>query len=172
VSLQYSPVNGRLHQRDLHVFQAIRSMDEVLIANFMTFQDALDQGNYDLVEVRGFVPDLNRHLAACDVALVQGGLTIGMELTRRGDAFHLLPAPEPFRAEISRRASARPLRRRKAHGVRDVHTVNDRGCDHLSAANAGPAYTRRGGRSGASGQNARGRPLANSKLTRLAQECL
>ena len=27
------------------------------------------------VEVRAFVPDLDRHLAACDLALVQGGLT-------------------------------------------------------------------------------------------------
>jgi pimeloyl-ACP methyl ester carboxylesterase/predicted glycosyltransferase len=36
-------------EHDLHVFQAIRSMDEVLIANFMIFQDAVDQGNYDLV---------------------------------------------------------------------------------------------------------------------------
>jgi UDP:flavonoid glycosyltransferase YjiC (YdhE family) len=96
VSLQYSPVNGRLHQRDLHVFQAIRSMDEVLIANFMTFQDALDQGNYDLVEVRGFVPDLNRHLAACDVALVQGGLTTGMELTAAGTPFIYFPLRNHF----------------------------------------------------------------------------
>jgi pimeloyl-ACP methyl ester carboxylesterase/predicted glycosyltransferase len=36
-------------EHDLHVFQAIRSMDEVLIANFMIFQDAVDEGNYDLV---------------------------------------------------------------------------------------------------------------------------
>ena len=36
-------------EHELHAFQAIRSMDEVLIANFMIFQDALDQGEYDLV---------------------------------------------------------------------------------------------------------------------------
>jgi pimeloyl-ACP methyl ester carboxylesterase/predicted glycosyltransferase len=36
-------------EHDLHCFQAIRSMDEVLIANFMIFQDALDAGGYDLV---------------------------------------------------------------------------------------------------------------------------
>ena len=36
-------------EHDLHCFQAIRSMDEVLIANFMIFQDAVDEGDYDLV---------------------------------------------------------------------------------------------------------------------------
>ena len=36
-------------EHELHCFQAIRSMDEVLIANFMIFQDAIDEGDYDLV---------------------------------------------------------------------------------------------------------------------------
>ena len=36
-------------EHDLHAFQAIRRMDEVLIANFMIFQDAVDEGGYDLV---------------------------------------------------------------------------------------------------------------------------
>ncbi len=36
-------------EHDLHAFQAIRRMDELLIANFMTFQDAVDGGDYDLV---------------------------------------------------------------------------------------------------------------------------
>jgi predicted glycosyltransferase len=36
-------------EHDLNAFQAIRRMDEILIANFMIFQDAVDQGGYDLV---------------------------------------------------------------------------------------------------------------------------
>jgi hypothetical protein len=36
-------------EHDLHCFQAIRRMDEVLIANFMIFQDAVVAGGYDLV---------------------------------------------------------------------------------------------------------------------------
>lgn len=36
-------------EHDLHVFQAIRCMDEVLITNFMVFQDAMEDGDYDLV---------------------------------------------------------------------------------------------------------------------------
>ena len=33
----------------LHVFQALRSMDEILVANFMVFQEAIEEGAYDLV---------------------------------------------------------------------------------------------------------------------------
>jgi UDP-N-acetylglucosamine:LPS N-acetylglucosamine transferase len=33
------------------------------------------------LEIRAYVHDLYRHLAACDLALVQGGLTTTMELT-------------------------------------------------------------------------------------------
>ena len=36
------------------------------------------------LEVRGFIPELYRHLAACDLAIVQGGLTTCMELTATG----------------------------------------------------------------------------------------
>jgi pimeloyl-ACP methyl ester carboxylesterase len=36
-------------EHDLHAFQAIRRMDEVLITNFMIFQDAVETGSYDLV---------------------------------------------------------------------------------------------------------------------------
>jgi len=36
-------------EHELHCFQALRRMDEVLIANFMTFQGAVDDGGYDLV---------------------------------------------------------------------------------------------------------------------------
>ena len=36
-------------EHELNAFQAIRRMDEVLIANFMIFQDAVEEGRYDLV---------------------------------------------------------------------------------------------------------------------------
>ena len=36
-------------EHDLHAFQAIRRMDEILIANFMRFQQAVNEGDYDLV---------------------------------------------------------------------------------------------------------------------------
>ena len=43
------------------------------------------------LEVRGFVPHLYRHLAACDLAVVQGGLTTTMELTANRRPFLYFP---------------------------------------------------------------------------------
>ena len=34
---------------DLHCFQALRRMDEILVANFMVFQEVVEEGGYDLV---------------------------------------------------------------------------------------------------------------------------
>jgi len=48
------------------------------------------------VEVRTFLPDLNRHLAACDLALVQGGLATCMELTAAGTPFLYFPLKNHF----------------------------------------------------------------------------
>jgi pimeloyl-ACP methyl ester carboxylesterase/predicted glycosyltransferase len=36
-------------EHDLNAFQAIRRMDEILVANFMVFHDAVSEGEYDLV---------------------------------------------------------------------------------------------------------------------------
>jgi pimeloyl-ACP methyl ester carboxylesterase/predicted glycosyltransferase len=36
-------------EHDLHAFQAIRRMDEILVANFMVFHELVEQGDYDLV---------------------------------------------------------------------------------------------------------------------------
>ena len=36
-------------EHDLNAFQAIRSMDEILAKNFMVFQDAVEQDDYDLI---------------------------------------------------------------------------------------------------------------------------
>jgi len=42
-------IEGEAGEHDLHVFQALRSMDEILVANFMLFQEVVEEGNYDLV---------------------------------------------------------------------------------------------------------------------------
>jgi UDP:flavonoid glycosyltransferase YjiC (YdhE family) len=42
------------------------------------------------------VPDLDRHLAACDLALVQGGLTTCMELAAAGTPFLYFPLRDHF----------------------------------------------------------------------------
>jgi pimeloyl-ACP methyl ester carboxylesterase/predicted glycosyltransferase len=48
------------------------------------------------VEVRAFVPNLDQHLAACDLAVVQGGLTTCMELTAAGTPFLYFPLKNHF----------------------------------------------------------------------------
>jgi pimeloyl-ACP methyl ester carboxylesterase/predicted glycosyltransferase len=50
----------------------------------------------DNVEVRGYVHELYRHLAACDVAIVQGGLTTTMELVAAGRPFVAIPLASHF----------------------------------------------------------------------------
>ncbi|HSL33326.1 MAG TPA: alpha/beta fold hydrolase [Candidatus Limnocylindrales bacterium] len=48
------------------------------------------------VDVRAFVPDLYRHLAACDLAVVQGGLTTTMELVAARRPFLYFPLENHF----------------------------------------------------------------------------
>lgn len=48
------------------------------------------------LEVHGYVPHLYRHLAACDVAVVQGGLTTAMELTANRRPFLYFPLRHHF----------------------------------------------------------------------------
>jgi predicted glycosyltransferase len=42
-------VSAESSEHDLNAFQAIRRMDEILVANFMVFHDAVSDGEYDLV---------------------------------------------------------------------------------------------------------------------------
>ncbi|MGD1058178.1 MAG: alpha/beta fold hydrolase [Solirubrobacteraceae bacterium] len=50
----------------------------------------------DGLEVRAYVRDLYRHLAACDLAVVQGGLTTAMELTANQRPFIYFPLKHHF----------------------------------------------------------------------------
>ena len=67
------------------------------------------------LEVRGYVPDLPRQLAACDVAIVQGGLTTCMELTAAKTPFIYVPLGGHFeqnlhvRHRLERYGAGRPL---------------------------------------------------------------
>jgi pimeloyl-ACP methyl ester carboxylesterase/predicted glycosyltransferase len=40
---------GETHEHSLHAFQAVRRMDEILVANFSILQELVDSGDYDLV---------------------------------------------------------------------------------------------------------------------------
>jgi UDP:flavonoid glycosyltransferase YjiC (YdhE family) len=58
--------------------------------------DPASLGATDGVEVRAFVPDLYKHLAASDLAVVQGGLTTTMELTAARRPFLYFPLRNHF----------------------------------------------------------------------------
>ena len=51
---------------------------------------------HDGLEVRAYIHELYRHLAACDLAVVQGGLTTGMELTANRRPFLYFPLRHHF----------------------------------------------------------------------------
>src|SRR6202012_1872182 len=50
----------------------------------------------DELEIRPYVPELYRHLAACDIAVVQGGLPTSMELTAARRPFLYFPLHHHF----------------------------------------------------------------------------
>jgi pimeloyl-ACP methyl ester carboxylesterase/predicted glycosyltransferase len=60
--------------------------------------DALPQ--IEGVEVRAYVHELYRHLAACDLAVVQGGLTTCMELTANKRPFLYFPLKHHFEQQF------------------------------------------------------------------------
>jgi hypothetical protein len=54
----------------------------------------------DGLSVTGYVRDLYQHLAACDLAIVQGGLTTAMELTANRRPFLYFPLQRHFEQQI------------------------------------------------------------------------
>ncbi|HEU5108183.1 MAG TPA: glycosyltransferase, partial [Micromonosporaceae bacterium] len=54
----------------------------------------------DGLEVRAYEPELHRHLAACDLAVVQGGLTTCMELTATNRPFLYVPLRHHFEQQF------------------------------------------------------------------------
>ncbi len=55
---------------------------------------------YPGLEVHGYVHDLYRHLAVCDLAVVQGGLTTTMELTANRRPFLYVPLRHHFEQNL------------------------------------------------------------------------
>ena len=67
---------------------------------------------HDGLEVRAYVHELYRHLAACDLAIVQGGLTTAMELTANRRPFLSFPLRHHFEQSFHVRHRLGALRRR------------------------------------------------------------
>ena len=55
-----------------------------------------EHNSSNTLDVHAYVPALYRHLAACDVAVIQGGLTTTMELTANRRPFLYFPLGHHF----------------------------------------------------------------------------
>src|SRR5260221_14408504 len=87
------------------------------------------------VELRAFVPDLDRHLAACDLAVVQGGLTTCMELTAAGTPFLYFPLKNHFEQNfhVAHRLDRYGAGRRMAYATSTPDMIADAMVDGLRA---------------------------------------
>jgi pimeloyl-ACP methyl ester carboxylesterase/UDP-N-acetylglucosamine:LPS N-acetylglucosamine transferase len=87
------------------------------------------------VEMRAFVPDLDAHLAACDLALVQGGLTTCMELTAAGTPFLYFPLRNHFEQNfhVAARLDRYGAGRRMTYAECDAESIAGSMLDELRA---------------------------------------
>ena len=88
------------------------------------------------VEVHGFLPDLDLHHAACDVAVVQGGLSTTMELTAARRPFLYVPLGHHFEQQVHVRHRLERHRAGRALDYRDADP--GRIADELAAALKAP----------------------------------
>jgi pimeloyl-ACP methyl ester carboxylesterase/predicted glycosyltransferase len=98
VTVGGSGVGTGLLRRAIAAFPAARRLVPGLRMVVVT-GPRIDPGSLpaaDGLEVRGYVHDLYRHLAVCDLAVVQGGLTTTMELTASQRPFIYVPLRHHF----------------------------------------------------------------------------
>jgi pimeloyl-ACP methyl ester carboxylesterase/predicted glycosyltransferase len=76
--------------------RAVPELRMVVVAGPRIDPAGLPAGHQEGLELRAFVPDLPRHLAACDLAIIQGGLTTAMELTANRRPFLYFPLAHHF----------------------------------------------------------------------------
>ena len=93
--------------------------------------DAADLPRAAGLEVRGYVHELHRELSACDIALVQGGLTTTMELVAARRPFVSFPLAGHFEQRLHVR------HRLERHGARASVDYADITPDSLAATVAG-----------------------------------
>ena len=98
VTVGGSGVGGHLLRRVIEAFpeakHRVPALRMVVVTGPRIDPDTFPK--HEGLEVRGFVPELYRHLAACDLAVVQGGLTTCMELTATRRPFLYVPLRHHF----------------------------------------------------------------------------
>jgi pimeloyl-ACP methyl ester carboxylesterase/predicted glycosyltransferase len=98
VTVGGSGVGGHLLRRMIEAFpeskRRLPALRMVVVTGPRIDPDTLPK--HEGLEVRGFVHELYRHLAACDLAIAQGGLTTCMELTATRRPFLYVPLRHHF----------------------------------------------------------------------------
>jgi predicted glycosyltransferase len=98
VTVGGSGVGGHLLHRAVDVFDAAgRRVPELRMV--VVTGPRIDPASLPArtgLDVHAYIPDLYRHLAASDLAIVQGGLTTGMELTAARRPFIYIPLRHHF----------------------------------------------------------------------------
>jgi pimeloyl-ACP methyl ester carboxylesterase len=98
VTVGGSGVGGHLLRRVIEAFPEAKRRVPALRMIVVTGPriDPASYPQHEGLEVRGFIHQLYRHLAACDLAIVQGGLTTCMELTATRRPFLYVPLRHHF----------------------------------------------------------------------------
>ena len=98
VTVGGSGVGGHLLRRVIAAFpeakQLVPGLRMIAVAGPRI--DPASLPGHDGLEIRPYVHELYRHLAACDVAVIQGGLTTAMELTANRRPFVYFPLRHHF----------------------------------------------------------------------------
>jgi predicted glycosyltransferase len=98
VTVGGSGVGGDLLRRVIAAFpeakERVPDLRMIVVAGPRIDPASLPQ--HDGLEIRPYVHELYRHLAACDLAVVQGGLTTSMELTAARRPFLYFPLRHHF----------------------------------------------------------------------------
>src|ERR671923_917338 len=98
VTVGGSGVGGHLLRRVIAAFpeakERVPDLRMIVVAGPRIDPESLP--THDGLEIRAYVHDLYRHLAVCDLAIVQGGLTTSMELTANRRPFLYFPLRHHF----------------------------------------------------------------------------
>ncbi len=98
VTVGGSGVGGDLLRRVIAAFpeakERVPDLRMIVVAGPRIDPESLP--SHDGLEIRAYVDELYRHLATCDLAIVQGGLTTSMELTANQRPFLYFPLRHHF----------------------------------------------------------------------------
>jgi predicted glycosyltransferase len=114
VAVGGTAVGARLLRRVVEALPALRQRmpDLRMIAVAGPRIDGTELQQADGLEVHGYVHELHRELAACDIAVIQGGLTTAMELIAAQRPFVSIPLARHFEQQLHVR------HRLQRHGAR------------------------------------------------------